>query len=367
MATRDPYEVLGVARDASGDEIKSAYRRLARTFHPDVNPNDPGAEEKFKEIGEAYGVLSDPQRRARFDQFGTTEEDSGVQFQGGVGDLFEMFFGGFGGAAQTRGAGRDGDDLRVDVSLTLNEVLTGVEKSIEVRRLAQCGECGGTGVQGGGAPERCPTCAGQGSVTQTRNTFIGTVRTAATCPKCRGTGTLITDPCRGCRGEGVRPEEARVAARIPPGVTTGATMHLPGQGNEGTGQGRPGDLYVVLHVQDDSRFEREGVHLFTALEITFVQAALGHRVTVDGLDGSYDLEIPAGTQPGTRIPLRGAGLPPLHGGPRGEIVVEIEVEVPKKLGEAEVKLLREFAELRGEDEASGDSGGLLGSLFRRKK
>ncbi|MCO5297635.1 MAG: J domain-containing protein [Fimbriimonadaceae bacterium] len=367
MATRDPYEVLGVARDASGDEIKSAYRRLARAFHPDVNPNDPSAEEKFKEIGEAYGVLSDPQRRARFDQFGTTEEEQGVQFQGGVGDLFEMFFGGFGDAARARGGGRDGDDLRVDVVLTLKEVLTGVEKSVEVRRLAQCGSCRGTGVEGGGTPERCPTCAGQGSVTQTRNTFLGTVRTATTCPTCRGSGTRITNPCRECRGEGVRPEEARVAARIPPGVTDGATMHLPGQGNEGTGAGRPGDLYVVLHVQDDARFEREGVHLFTALEVTFVQATLGHRVTIEGLDDSYELEVPAGTQPGTRIPIRGAGLPPLHGGSRGEIVVEIEVEVPKKVSDAELKLLREFAELRGEDPASGDSGGLLGSLFRRKK
>ena len=362
MATKDPYEVLGVARDAPVDEIKSAYRRLARKYHPDVNPNDPDAEERFKEIGSANAVLSDPERRARFDRFGTVDE---VQQGGGVGDLFDMFFGGF-GSQQARGAGHDGDDLRADVVLTLEEVLGGAHREVEVRRLAQCSECNGTGVEGGGAPETCLQCAGQGSITQTRQTFLGTMRTATTCPKCHGSGKRIDHPCKGCAGEGVRPEDARVAARIPAGVENGATMHLPGQGNEGTGIGRPGDLYVVLHVQDDARFERQGIHLLTALEVTFVQAALGHKVRIDGIDDSYEVVIPAGTQSGTQLRVRGAGLPPLHGGRRGDIVVEIEVEVPRKLSDGEVTLLREFAELRGEKRAESEAGGLLGALFKKK-
>lgn len=368
MATRDPYEVLGVARDASADEIKSAYRRLARKYHPDVNPNDPDAEGKFKEIGSANSVLSDPEKRARFDRFGTVDDaDPGFQGAGGVGDLFDMFFGGGGfGGQQARGAGHDGDDLRADVLLTLEEVLNGAQREIEVRRLAQCTDCNGTGAEGGAQPEKCLQCAGQGSVTQTRQTFLGTMRTATTCPKCHGSGKRIDNPCKGCAGEGVRPEEARVAARIPPGVEDGATMHLPGQGNEGTGIGRPGDLYVVLHVQDDARFERQGTHLLTALEVTFVQAALGHKVSIQGIDDSHELEVPAGTQAGTQLRVRGAGLPPLHGGRRGDIVVEIEVEVPRKMSDGEIKLLREFAELRGEKRAEGETGGILGGLFKKK-
>ncbi len=366
MASQDPYEVLGIARDASADEIKSAYRRLARRYHPDVNPNDPAAEEKFKEIGSAYAVLSDPDKRRRFDQTGSTEDQPTDPFfgGGGISDLFDMFFGAQTGGHRTNG--RDGDDLRADVELTYVDVVNGAQREIEVDRLGQCDSCRGTGVEGGAAPETCGTCRGQGVVGSVRNTFLGQVRTTTTCPTCHGSGTIIKNPCKECSGRGVTPKHERVHLNIPPGFDDGATMHLPGQGNEGTGAGRPGDLYVILHVKADKRFERRGQTLLSPIEISVTQAILGDRITVPGIDTDLELHIPAGTQPNTQIPIKGAGLPPLHGGRRGDFVAHVIVRIPTKISDAQTKLIQEFAELSGEDLPQGEDKGLFG-LFGKKR
>jgi molecular chaperone DnaJ len=372
MAKRDPYEVLGVARGASADDIKSAYRRLARRYHPDVNPNDPTAEEKFKEVGEANSILSDPERRARFDQYGTTDETPNDPFGGmggGVSDLFDMFFGGMGQqSGGRRRQGRDGQDIQSQVELTLKEVITGYETEIEIDRDAECASCHGTGAEGGKQPETCATCRGQGVVSAVRNTFIGQVRTQTTCPTCAGQGTIIKDPCKTCRGVGLTSESAKVALKIPPGVDDGATMHLPGQGGEGTGAGRPGDLYVVLRVKADKRFERRGQTLYTGVDLTFAQASLGDQLEIQGVDEVLPLHIDSGTQPGTQNVIKGAGLPPLHGGRRGDLVVEARVKVPTKLNEAQAKLIKELAEVSGEPIPKGDEkSGFLGGLFSKKK
>ncbi len=374
MARRDPYETLGVSRTASAEEIKSAYRRLARRHHPDVNPDDPGAEERFKEVGGAYAVLSDPEKRQRFDRTGSMDEQGGGDFfgaaggAGGFNDLFDMFFGAAGGAAGGARKGRDGDDIRLDLQLTLTDVLKGVEKEVEIDRLAECDKCQGNGTKDGTPAPPCPTCKGAGVVASVRNTFIGQVRTNSTCPTCRGEGAVITEKCEKCDGRRVVPKKERVKLNVPPGFDTGAMMHLPGQGNDGWGLGRPGDLYVVLSVSDDARFDRHGQTLFTTLELTFSQAALGDHVEIDGLDSAVEIEIAPGTQPGTRIPIKNAGLPPLHGGRRGELVVNATVKIPSNLSEAESKLVRELAELRGERIPRGpEKGGLLGGLFGKKR
>lgn len=369
---RDPYEVLGVARSAAPDEIKTAYRRLARRYHPDVNPGDHEAEEKFKEIGAAYSVLSDPDRRARFDQYGTLDDQPQDPFfnagnMAGFSDLFDMFFGGGGvGQARRRGFARDGEDIQASVSMSLKEVITGLQKEIEVGRMEECDACGGTGSEGGTPPETCPTCKGQGVTSQIRNTFIGQVRTSATCPTCHGAGAVVKNPCHKCKGRGVLPSEAKVMLNIPPGVESGQTMHVPGQGSDGVAGGRPGDLYVSIYVEDDSRFQRQGTTLFTNLELTFAQAALGDTVEIEGVDDAVTLEVNAGTQPGTRLVSRGAGLPPLHGGRRGDLVATATVKVPTKLSDAQTKLIREFAEVSGEKVPEGQKG-ILGSLFGKKK
>lgn len=370
MPIQDPYEVLGVGRSASADEIKSAYRRLARRYHPDVNPNDPSAEEKFKEVGEAYSILSDADRRARFDQYGTTEEmpNGGAHFQGGGGfqDLFDMFFGAAGGGGGGRPRrGRDGDDVRADAELSYQDVLTGVRKDVQVKRLAECQACGGVGTEGGRPPETCGNCRGSGQVTAVRNTFIGTVRTSAPCPTCQGTGVIIRDRCKVCHGQMVVPETATVTINVPPGVEDGQTMQVPGQGGDGVGDGRPGDLYVVLHVKAEKRFERDGQTLYTILEISFPQATLGIRAKIQGVDQEHEIDVTAGTQPGTQIPIRGAGLPPLHGGRRGDLIIQVQVRIPTKLSEAEEKLIRELAEIQGDE--TRDDRGFLGGLFGRKK
>jgi molecular chaperone DnaJ len=370
MSKRDPYEVLGVPQDATPDEIKSAYRRLARKHHPDVNPNDPHAEETFKEVGEAYSILSDPEKRSRYDRFGTAEESPDPFFGsgGGFGDIFEMLFGAQMQGPRQRRMGRDGEDIRADVELTLGEVVTGVHRDISVNRMSQCDACSGTGSEGGAAPVACKTCGGQGQVSQTRDTFIGTVRTATTCPTCGGAGSTITNPCGKCRGRGLTQETARIGVTIPAGVDSGATMHLPGQGCDGTGYGKPGDLYVVLTVKPDKRYERDGRNLVTRISLTFAQAALGDTVKVEGVDQEFDMEVPAGTQPGAVLGIRDAGLPPLHGGKRGELLVVVNVAVPTKLSDQEVEHLQRFAEMRGEPVPQGQQGGgLLGGLFKKRK
>ncbi|MHB8637854.1 MAG: molecular chaperone DnaJ [Fimbriimonadaceae bacterium] len=371
MAQRDPYEVLGVARNASADDLKLAYRRLARQYHPDVNPNDPAAEEKFKEIGQAYAVVGDPEKRARFDQFGVLDDQpAGPDFfaaGGGINDLFDMFFGGAAGGNAGRRQGRDGADLRIDLTITLGEVITGVKREVELTRLVACEACHGVGTEGGKPPDRCSSCNGQGVIAQTRNTFMGQMTTRTTCPNCAGAGVVIKTPCSVCRGRQSVQRTETTELDIPPGVESGATMHVGGRGNEGVGGGQSGDLYVVLDVKKDPRFERDRQTLVTNIDLTFAQAALGDELEIEGVDASLDLDIPAGTQPNAQIRIRGAGLPPLHGGRRGDLMVVCNVLVPKKLDSAQADLIRQLAAASGEELPKGhEKSSLLGGLFGKK-
>jgi|688.fasta_scaffold17134_10 molecular chaperone DnaJ len=376
MATRDPYAVLGLSKSASADDIKSAFRKLARQYHPDVNPNNPEAEEKFKEVQQAYEILSDPDKRARFDQYGITDDQQGGGAGdffggggGGFGDLFEAFFGQAGGGQQQRRRmGRDGEDVRLDIAITLEDVLRGIEKTVKYKKSKACFSCTGTGVEGGGKPETCGTCKGSGQVSRVQNTFIGQIRTATTCPNCQGSGQIIKNPCKKCNGRGATRDEVESTIKVPIGVDHGATIRYQNSGGEGVGGGANGDLYVVISVAEDSRFEREGTDLYTALDVSFVHAALGDERSLKGLAEDIIVHIPAGSQPGKVITIKEAGLPRLHGSKRGDLHIELVVTIPKKISAAQEKLLREFAELAGDDQPKGEGGsGFLGGIFGRKK
>jgi molecular chaperone DnaJ len=364
---RDPYEVLEVSREASSEEIKVAYRRLARRYHPDVNPGDRECEEKFKEIGQAYAVLSDSDRRARYDRFGALDEQVPMDVSGGFTDLFDMFFGGgeFGGTRAR--SGRDGDDVRADVTLTLGEVLTGVTKEVSYMRSVKCGPCKGIGSEGGTPPKTCAKCGGSGAISQVRDTFIGSIRTAVACNACRGTGQVVEKVCSHCKGVGLIPEETKAKVEIPPGVDEGLTVRVAGKGGDGIGAGTKGDLYVVLHVQADPRFRRNGTDLISFVNLSFAQAALGDSVDIEGIDSDYEVEIPRGTQPGAVLRIEGAGLPHLHGGRRGDIVLQVSVEVPNDLSQAQEDLIRQLAELRGEHLQPKDSrrSAAVSGLFKK--
>jgi molecular chaperone DnaJ len=369
--SKDLYGILGVSRQASADEIKSAYRKLARQCHPDVNPNNPEAEEKFKEISGAYAILSDPEKKAQYDQFGVTDDQQGPFYQGGAGgfgDLFDMFFGQASGGPRRRSSRQDGGDLEAHIELDLAEVITGTERDLSFQKMAGCQNCRGTGVEGGGKPETCPQCNGQGVVGRVQNTFLGQVRTQTTCNRCNGTGEVTSNPCKTCRGRKLVATPSSVKVKVPPGVESGAMVHMPGHGHEGIGGGRPGDLYVGLNVKPDERFERDGQHLHTEVELTFSQAALGDQITVDGVDDSYDLDVPPGSQPADVLAVRNAGLPPLHGGKRGDLYVHVNVIVPKRLNDAQRQAILDLAEAGGERVPQGESGGgILGGLFKKKK
>ncbi|MBV6457020.1 MAG: Chaperone protein DnaJ [Fimbriimonadaceae bacterium] len=369
MAPKDPYDVLGVSRTATPDEIKSAYRKLARQYHPDVNPNDPEAEDRFKEIGAAYAVLSDPDKRARFDQYGTTEDiPQDPFFGGGISDLFDLFFGGAGSNRRGRGGNRNGADVEADVTLTLTDVLNGYQGDVVYERPVRCTVCNGSGAAEGSKPETCPTCNGAGQVTRVQNTLLGQMRTSMPCGTCGGEGTVIKEPCTACKGRKMRIERSQIEISVPPGVEDGTTLQVGGRGGDPLGGGRAGDLYVHISVTPDDRFERNGMDLLSRIGMTFPQAALGDELTFDGLDQEITVRIPAGTQPGTVFRIRNAGLPRLHGGPRGDMLVEAILLVPEKVSEAQEKLLREFAELSGDDQPKGEGiGSVLGGIFKKKK
>lgn len=369
MSVTDPYAVLGVSRDAGPDEIRTAYRRLARQYHPDVNPDNPEAEEKFKEASQAYAILSDEEKRARFDQTGSVEDVPGENFQNvDFSDLFEQFFGGFGVSSRaSRSAGRNGEDLRTEVRLDLMDVLTGVERPVTYRRMAKCSTCEGSGAAPGTQPEVCTTCRGQGMVTRIQDTFIGSIRTSTTCPACNGAGKTIKEPCPTCRGRGLEVSDAEVLVTVPPGIEDGMTLRVSGRGSDGVGVGAPGDLYVVVHVEPDPRFVRNGPDLHTTLDLTFPQLVLGDKVKLRGLTDELEAVVKAGTQPDYEFRFRGEGLPRLHGGSRGSLIARVNVIVPKKTGEQEAELLRQYAEASGGPIPSGEDGGFLGGLFGKKK
>ena len=355
-AKRDYYEVLSVARDASGQEIKSAYRRLAVTHHPDRNPGDAEAEEKFKEAAEAYAVLSDPDKRQRYDRFGHQGVGgaAGSPFSGGFdptvfGDfadiLGEMFgFGGMGGGRRRRGrAPTRGADLRYDLTLSFEEAAFGSAETLRIPRLETCEECGGGGSQGGAAPQTCSACGGRGQIGYRQ----GFLTVARTCPRCEGEGVVIADPCPACRGAGRREVERSLEVTIPAGVDHGSRLRLSGEGEHGRHGGPPGDLYVVISVEPHERFVREGTTVLSEETVGYPQAVLGATVEVDTLHGPASLEIPPGTPPGHEFRLRGKGIDKIGRGGRGDHVVRMNVDVPhpRSLSEEETELLRKLAEL----------------------
>lgn len=356
MAKRDYYEVLGVGKTAAAQEIKSAYRKLAQKYHPDRNPGDQEAEERFKEAAEAYAVLSDTDKRARYDRFG----HQGVSGVGAGGfdptifadfsDILGDFFGfGFGGAAGRRGGPGGmtrGADLRYDLTLTFEEAAFGTDTTLRIPRLEACGKCSGSGSAGGSTPTTCTACGGRGQVRFTQGFFT----VARTCPQCRGEGRVITDPCPECKGEGRVEKERSISVKIPPGVDTGSRLRLSGEGEHGRNGGPPGDLYVVLQVRPHARFRRDGATVLSRVSITFPQAVLGAGIEVETLRGKAPLEIPAGTQHGRDFRLRAQGIDRLDGSGRGDHVVTVQVEVPnpRDLSDEEVQLLRRLAELGGQ-------------------
>ena len=351
MATqRDYYEILGISRDADGAEIKRSYRKMAMKYHPDRNPGDEEAERLFKEAAEAYEVLADGEKRQRYDRFGHEglRGTSGHDFSHmDVGDIFSMFEDIFGGGGRSRGrsSGR-GYDLETQTTISLEDVLHGTEREIEFTRQDLCETCQGTGAKPGSKPDTCVTCAGAGQVAQAG--FGGMFRMVATCPNCRGTGQVIKDKCPDCRGGGRQPKKRVLNVKIPPGIHSGQAIRVPSEGEPGTGGagggGLRGDLHVVVQVQPHDLFERDEDNLVLRMPVSFTQAALGAKVTVPTLEGEHELSIKAGTQHGALFRVKDKGLPNLRSGHRGELIVVLLIEVPKKLTSEQERLLREFAQ-----------------------
>ncbi|MDI7276033.1 MAG: molecular chaperone DnaJ [Anaerolineae bacterium] len=349
---RDYYEVLGVSRAASDEDLKKAYRRLARQYHPDVNKS-ADAEARFKEISEAYEVLHDPEKRAAYDRFG----HAGVQGAGGFGaypgfgfgglsDIFEEFFG-FGPRAAARQGPVRGSDLRVQLSLSFEEAVFGAEKEIEVSRLEQCPNCGGSGAEPGSLPRRCTECNGRGEVRRVQQTLFGSFVNVTTCPRCGGRGEVVSTPCTQCRGQQRVHQTKRLAVDIPGGVDDGTQIRLGGEGEAGLHGGPHGDLYVLLRVQHHRYFRRQENDILLDVNISFVQAALGDRIKVPTLEGEEALTIPAGTQTGSSFRLRGKGVPILRQSGRGDQIVTVHIRTPTNLTPQQKKLLKELGESLG--------------------
>ncbi len=368
---RDYYEVLGVEKSATSDEIRKAYRALARKFHPDVNPGDHEAEDKFKEINEAQEILQDPQKRAAYDRYGHDGPQGGFgDGMGGAspfGDLFDMFFGGGGGGGGGRGSNRDGHDLRFDIQITLEEAFAGVDKAIKLTRQETCGTCRGSGAKSGSSPTRCPSCNGAGQVKHVQSTILGSFATVVPCTRCRGEGVVVLQPCDACSGNGrVRAEKER-NIRIPPGVDTGTSIRLTGEGDAGTRGGQQGDLYIVINVAEHEHFKRQGNDLYIELDVPFTTMALGATIKVPTLAGDEKLNIPAGTATGTSFRLRSKGMPDVNGRrPAGDQYVIASVDVPTQLSDEQKRVLREFALLSGgaaAEQAGDQDKGFIGKVM----
>ena len=367
----DYYELLEVDRGASPEDLKRAYRKLARKFHPDANPNDEQAEAKFKEISEAYAVLSDNEARARYDQFGHEGLRSGGMggdpFNFDLNDIFENFFGGnpFGGGRNRRPAGPPpGEDQEIILDLAFDEAVFGVDKKVEIQTAVACDRCGGSGAAEGTAARSCTDCGGLGQVRQMRQSLLGQMVTTAPCPRCSGLGEEIPAPCQSCRGEGRRRDTMSYEVRVPPGIDSGSTLRLNGRGAAGPRGGPAGDLYVHLRVEESDRFVREGDVLHAELHVTMLQAALGARINFETLDGIVELAIAPGTQPGEIFRLRGYGVPRLEGRGRGrgDLLVSIKVDIPSKLSKDEEEQLRQVAQRRGEQVADSGDRTVLGKI-----
>ncbi len=357
---RDYYEVLGVSKGASEDEIKRAYKKLARKYHPDMNPGDKEAEEKFKEVNEANEVLSDPDKKARYDQFGFAGVDPNYGAGGGygaggfdfgdLGDIFGSFFGGgFGDGGQRRRNGpQRGESIRMSVSVDFTEAAFGCEKEVTVERSEQCPTCKGNGCAPGTTPEVCPDCHGSGAVTQSQRTPFGVMQTQAVCGKCRGTGKIIHQPCPDCHGSGRARKRKTVKVNIPAGIDNGQTISLRGQGHAGKNGGPNGDLLITVMVKPHDIFRREGTSVFCEAPITFTQAVLGAEMEIPTIDGKVKYTIPEGTQTGTVFRLRGKGIPVLNGHGRGDQYVTVTIETPRGLNREQKEALKKFSETLGE-------------------
>jgi molecular chaperone DnaJ len=364
----DYYELLGVSRSASDDEIKKAYRRLARELHPDANPDDPSAHERFKDVSTAYETLRDPERRRRYDQFGPEgarmgaggpRDPFGFGAGGGLGDIFDAFFGGaagggFGGAGRRGGPAR-GNDLELLLELEFTEAVFGVRREIKLRAPVPCDTCEATGAAPGTSVTTCAGCGGTGEVRRVRQSILGQMVTASPCPRCGGQGQEISTPCPSCRGEGRRTEEKTYEVDIPAGVDDGTQLRLPGRGAAGPRGGPLGDLYLHVRVRPHDRFTRDGQDLHAELHVPMTQAVLGAHLTFETLDGEEDLALPQGTQSGRVFELRGRGVPG-RGGRRGDLLLHVFVDTPTDLGKEEEELVRRLAELRGEAVAPAETG-----------
>ncbi len=371
----DYYEMLGVSRGASADEIKKAYRQKARELHPDANPGDPAAEERFKHVAQAYEVLSDADTRARYDRFGEAGVGSasggpnlGDMFTGGgFGDLFDAFFGG--GGSPFAGGGRGGpagplrgQDLEVVADIAFADAVFGATVGVEVRTALRCDDCGGSGAGSGTQPITCSECNGRGQVQRVRQSMLGQMVTASACPRCGGLGQVIVTPCPTCNGEGRVISEKSYQVDVPAGVDTGSTLRLTGRGAVGPRGGGAGDLYVHIRVAAHETFTRDGDDIVAELPISIAQAALGTKILLPTLDGDEEISVPAGTQPGKEFVFRQRGVHRLHGRGRGDLRVRVNVQVPNKLSEFETDLLTKYAESRGEAVGNGEHG-----LFSRIK
>ncbi|MBO2534909.1 molecular chaperone DnaJ [Rummeliibacillus suwonensis] len=374
MEKRDYYEVLGLEKTASKDEIKKAYRKLSKKYHPDLN-KEPGAEEKFKEIAEAYEVLSDDQKRARYDQFGHQDPNQGfggfsgfgsTEGFGGFEDIFSSFFGGGSRTRRDPNAPRKGDDLQYRMTISFEEAVFGKEKEIEIPREETCDTCHGTGAKPGTSKETCSYCNGTGQISETVNTPFGQIVNRRTCSHCQGTGQMIKEKCSTCHGTGTVKKRKKIKVNIPAGVDDGQQLRVSGQGEAGVNGGPAGDLYIVFHVRASDKFERDGDDIYLELPITFAQAALGDEIEVPTIYGKVKMKIPAGTQSGDRFRLKDKGVKNVHGYGNGDQHVIVKIKTPKKLTEKQKELLREFASISG-DIPDEQSSSLIDKLKKKFK
>ena len=362
----DFYQLLGVSKSADADTLKRAYRKLARQYHPDIN-KDPGAEEKFKEIGRAYEVLADPDTRARYDQFGEAGLGGAAGMpdmgdMGGFADLFETFFNGFGGQGpqSSRGQRRgpqQGDDLRYDLNIEFKQAIFGEQREIKIPHLETCITCKGVGAKPGTGPSNCSTCGGSGQVRRATRTPFGNFTQVAECPSCAGVGQIISDPCASCGGNGVKQVRKKLRINIPPGVDTGTKLRVSGEGNAGLKGGPAGDLYVFIKVRSDSKLRRDGINIYSEITISYLQAILGDTLAIDTVDGKVELKIPGGTQPNSTLTLENKGVPRL-GNPvaRGNQEVLIKVKLPTRINEEERSLLEKLASHYSNQNQTTNSG-----------
>ena len=359
---KDYYEVLGVNKSSTDAEIKSAYRKLAKKYHPDMNPGDKEAEEKFKEVNDAYAVLSDPDKRKKYDTYGSAafENGGGGAGYGGfsgmdfdLGDIFgDIFGGGFGAARERRKGPVRGDDLLQRVFISFDEAAFGCKKEIKYSRVEKCPDCNGTGAAAGTTPKVCTKCGGTGQMRAQQRTPFGIMQTSRVCDACGGTGEIISNPCKGCRGTGLHSVNKTLEVSIPAGIDNGQRITLRGMGNEGARGGGVGDLFISVQVRPHSVFERDGFNIYCEIPITFTDAALGAQISVPTLEGNTNFDIPEGTQNGTSFTIKQKGIPNINGRGRGDLIFKVAVEVPKGLNESQKDALRKFADLCGKSNYS---------------